>query len=83
VLSAVRGSEINDMAVGLALRCLDEEVRAVDGGQHDNAATQRGRQFYTILQDISARHLRFAFPGHGPTKLRGNRCDIEALEEGG
>ena len=52
VLSAVIGSEINDMPVSSALRCLDEEARAVDMGQHDNAATQRSRQFYTMLQDI-------------------------------
>ncbi|KAL6406058.1 hypothetical protein AUP68_10619 [Ilyonectria robusta] len=52
VLSAVRGSEIKDMPVSSAVRCLHEEARAIDMGEDDNTAAQRGRQFYTMLQDI-------------------------------
>ena len=52
VLSAVRGSEIHNMLASLALGSLDKEARVVDVGQQNNAATQRGRQFYTMLQDI-------------------------------
>ncbi len=52
VLSAVRKSEIKDMPVSSALRCLDEEARAVGVEQDDNIAAQRGRQFYATLQDI-------------------------------
>jgi len=52
VLSAVRGSEIKDMPVNLALRSLDEEARAVDIRQDDHASARRGRQFYTMLQDV-------------------------------
>jgi hypothetical protein len=40
------------MSVSSALSCLDEEVRATDAGQDGNTAAQRGRQFYTTLQDI-------------------------------
>jgi hypothetical protein len=52
VLSAVRGSEIKDMAATSALGCLDEEARAVDPSDDDNTAAQRGRHFYTMLQDL-------------------------------
>lgn len=52
VLSAVRGSEIKDMAAISALRRLDEEARAVDPSQDDSTAVQRGRHFYTMLQDL-------------------------------
>lgn len=52
VLSAVRKSEIKDMPVSSALRCLGEEARAVGVEQNDNIAAQRGRQFYATLQDI-------------------------------
>ncbi|EAQ86138.1 predicted protein [Chaetomium globosum CBS 148.51] len=52
VLSAVRRSEIKDMAATSALRRLDEEARAVDPSQDDNNAAQRGRHFYTMLQDL-------------------------------
>jgi hypothetical protein len=52
VLSAVRGSEIKDMAATSALRRLDEEARAVDPSQDDSTAAQRGRYFYTMLQDL-------------------------------
>jgi hypothetical protein len=52
VLSAVRGSEIRDMAATAALGRLDEEARTADPTQDDNAAAQRGRHFYTMLQDL-------------------------------
>ncbi|EAQ92071.1 hypothetical protein CHGG_00306 [Chaetomium globosum CBS 148.51] len=52
VLSAVRRSEIKDMAAPSALRRLDEEARAVDPSQDDSNAAQRGRHFYTMLQDL-------------------------------
>ncbi|KAF6528270.1 hypothetical protein HZS61_008572 [Fusarium oxysporum f. sp. conglutinans] len=52
VLTAVRRSEIKDMPVSSVLRCLYEEARAIDMGEDDNTAAQRGRQFYTMLQDI-------------------------------
>jgi hypothetical protein len=52
VLSAVRGSEIKDMAATSALRRLDEEARAVGPRQDDSTAAQRGRHFYTMLQDL-------------------------------
>ncbi|EAQ84157.1 predicted protein [Chaetomium globosum CBS 148.51] len=52
VLSAVRGSEIKDMTATSALRRLDQEARAVDPSQDDNNAAQRGRYFYTMLQDL-------------------------------
>ncbi|EAQ84295.1 predicted protein [Chaetomium globosum CBS 148.51] len=51
-LSAVRGSEIKDMTATSALRRLDEEARAVDPSQDDSNAAQRGRHFYTMLQDL-------------------------------
>ncbi|KAH7190414.1 hypothetical protein DER44DRAFT_753229 [Fusarium oxysporum] len=41
VLTAARRSEIKDMP-----------ARAIDMGEDDNTAAQRGRQFYTMLQDI-------------------------------
>jgi hypothetical protein len=52
VLSAVQGSEIRDMAATSALRRLDEEARAVDPRQDDSTAAERGRHFYTMLQDL-------------------------------
>ncbi|KNB04282.1 hypothetical protein FOXG_22453 [Fusarium oxysporum f. sp. lycopersici 4287] len=52
VLTAARRSEIKDMPVSSVLRCLYEEARAIDMGEDDNTAAQRGRQFYTMLQDI-------------------------------
>lgn len=52
VLSAVRESEIKSMPMSSALRCLVEDARAVDVGLEDSTAAQRGRQFYTMLQDI-------------------------------
>jgi hypothetical protein len=52
ILSAVRGSKIRDMPVISALRCLEEEARAVDVQQSDDMAAQRGRQFYVTLQDV-------------------------------
>ncbi|EAQ91377.1 hypothetical protein CHGG_03312 [Chaetomium globosum CBS 148.51] len=52
VLSTVQGSEIRDMTATSALRRLDEEARAVDPSQDDNNAAQRGRHFYTMLQDL-------------------------------
>jgi hypothetical protein len=52
VLTAVRGSEIKDMAATSALRRLDEEAKAVDASQDDNTAADRGRHFYAMLQDL-------------------------------
>ena len=52
LISAVHESEIKDMPVSSALRCLHEEPSAVDVEQNDNIAAQRGRQFYATLQDI-------------------------------
>ncbi len=52
VLSAIRESEIKNMPVSLALKCLGEEARAIDVEQSGNIAGQRGRQFYATLQDI-------------------------------
>ncbi|EAQ92510.1 hypothetical protein CHGG_00745 [Chaetomium globosum CBS 148.51] len=52
VLSTIQGSEIKDMTATSALRRLDEEARAVDPSQDDNNAAQRGRHFYTMLQDL-------------------------------
>jgi len=52
VLSTARGNEIKDMAATSALRCLDEEARAIDPRQDNDAAAQRGRHFYTMLQDL-------------------------------
>jgi hypothetical protein len=58
VLSAVRGSEIKNMAATSALRRLDEEARAVDPSQNDSTAAQRGRHFYTVLQDLQDSSFR-------------------------
>jgi len=57
ILSAVRGGEVKEMPASSALGCLHEEARAIDMiGEEDNnndpAAGRRGRQFYTMLQDI-------------------------------
>ena len=52
VLSTVRDSEIGGMPASSALKRLDEEAQAVDFRQDDNTVGQRGRQFYTMLQDI-------------------------------
>jgi hypothetical protein len=57
VLSSVQQSEIKDMPVSSALRHLDEEARTVEIGQNDSnaaaaATAQRGRHFYTTLQDM-------------------------------
>ncbi len=39
-------------AKGSTLRCLDEQARAIDVGQSDNIADQRGRQFYGMVQNM-------------------------------
>lgn len=52
ILSAVRNSEIKDMPVISELNCLDEEARAIDMVGENGEVTQRGRQFYTMLQDV-------------------------------
>jgi hypothetical protein len=52
VLSAVQESEIKDMPVSSALRCLGEEAMAIDVEENDNIVGQRARQFYAALQDI-------------------------------
>jgi len=56
VLSAVRKSEIKDMPVSLALRCLDEEARAVDL-ENEDSAVLRGRQFYAMFCKTFRIHL--------------------------
>jgi hypothetical protein len=52
ILAAVQNSEIKDMAATSTLRDLVEDARAVDARQNDNNAAQRGRHFYTMLQDL-------------------------------
>ncbi len=58
VLAAVRESEIKDMPVCSALKCLDGEARAVAIGCDTDTMTQRNQQFYTMLQDAQDTPLR-------------------------
>jgi len=58
ILSAVCESEIKDMPMSSALRSLHKEASVIDIGEDDNTATQRGRQFYTTLQDVEDSPLR-------------------------
>lgn len=58
VLSAVRKSEIKDMPVISELNSLDEQARAIHMGGENRVVTQRGRQFYTMLQDVQGSPFR-------------------------
>ena len=58
VLSAVRNSEIKDMPVISELNSLDEQARVIDLGGENRVVTQRGRQFYTMLQDVQSSPFR-------------------------